>query len=411
MGITEAIGPAWDDWRAGNFVRAREQSGFAIQRGEPARGEMMDAARHVFALAAHVAGDDAGAVSAYDAIGARYRRLAELDEPILWSYLRLGNLAAARAFAERRGLLRNRGTRERLRLAAEKPLRVEMSGVIELPFTGDAFSPLMPGIEVRVQRRPMVARLDTGGSYLHVTRSQAQALGIDYGGCGKGFAGLVKNSICYGAADLTLGGAHIQNAPVWVHADDTFPIGSVPAAFGVEMGPIIGTNIFQQFLTTIDAPQHRLILSERGNPAAGAAHIARLSGPAHEVPFALLGEHHMIARGRLGEGHDLNLFIDSGLAAFRTDQGQAGLLVSARTLEAWGIPAPAAGRFAEIPGPIALGPLRQEGMTAVAVPDRVWRDFGDWSGIRVEALLSYAFLKNYAWTIDFDRRVYVFHVG
>ena len=257
----------------------------------------------------------------------------------------------------------------------------------------------------------MVARLDTGGSYLHVTRSQARALGIEYGGCERGFAGLAKNTICYGAADLALGGAHIRNAPVWVHADDTFPVAVVASAFGAEMGAIIGTNVFQQFLTTIDAPRKRLILSERGDPAARAAHVARLSGDAHEAPFALLGEHFMIARGRLGERRDLNLFVDSGLAFFSTDQGQAGLLASTSTLESWGIPAPPAGHFAGIPGPIALGALRQHGLTAVAVPDRVWRDFGDWHGMRVEALLSHAFLKSYAWTIDFDRHVYVFHEG
>jgi len=193
-----------------------------------------------------------------------------------------------------------------------------------------------------------------------------------------------------------------------VHADETFRVDAVASAFGVEIGPIIGTNVFQQFFTTIDAPERRLIISQRGDPAARAAHIARLSGPARETPFALLGEHFMISRGRVCEDHDVN-FIDSGLAFFRSDQGQAGLMVSTSTLEAGGIPAPPTGRFAEIPGSIALGPVHQDGMMAVAVPDRVWRDFGDWSGIRVDALLSHAFLKNYAWTIDFDRRVYLFH--
>ena len=284
VGATELVASAWDAWRAGDVARAREQSGLALQRGENA-----DAARHVLALAAHVAGDHADAIAARDAIGARYRRLSELDEPILWSHLRLGDVAAAHAFAERRGLLRNRATKERLRLAAEKPLRVEMCGVIELPFTGDPFSPLMPGVDVQVQGRPMVARLDTGGSYLHVTRSQARALGIEYGGCERGFAGLAKNTICYGAADLALGGAHIRNAPVWVHADDTFPVAVVASAFGAEMGAIIGTNVFRQFLTTIDAPQKRLVLSERGDPAARAAHIARLSGHAHEVAVCVAG--------------------------------------------------------------------------------------------------------------------------
>jgi hypothetical protein len=111
----------------------------------------------------------------------------------------------------------------------------------------------------------------------------------------------------------------------------------------------------------------------------------------------------------VGEDRDLNFFVDSGLAVFTTEQGQAGVIVAASTLRAWGIAAPPAGRFAEIPWPISLGPVRQNAMTAMAVPDRTWRNFGDWNGIRVEALLSHAFLKNYTWTMDFDRLVYLFH--
>jgi hypothetical protein len=217
--------------------------------------------------------------------------------------------------------------------------------------------------------------------------------------------------MCYGSADLTLGDARMQNAPVVVHADDAIPASSIASAFGVEMGPIIGTNILGHFLTTVDAPHARLLLSERGNPGARDQHLARLSGHVQETPFALLGEHFMISRGRIGEGRDVNFFIDSGLAAFRSDQGQAGLLASTSTLEAWGVPAPSADRFAEIPCSVALGPVRQDGLTALAVPDRTWRDFGAWAGIRVEALLSHAFLKKYVWTIDFERGVYLFHAA
>ena len=401
-----AIDPAWEAWRAGDFAHARARAHVALQRGKE-----VDEARHVLALVAHVVGQHADAVAAQDAISARYRRLSELDEPILWSYLRLGDLAAANSFAERRGLLKNRATRERLRLAVERPLHVEISGVVELPFTNDALSPLMPGVDIVMQREPLVARLDTGGFFLHVTESQARALGIEYRGCEKGFAGLVTNTMCYGSADLTLGGARIQNAPVVVHADDAIPASSIASAFGVEMGPIIGTNILGQFLTTVDAPHARLILSRGVNAGARGLHIARLSGQVEEAPFALLGEHFMIARGRIGEDRDVNFFIDSGLAAFRSDQGQAGLLASTSTLQAWGIPAPSADRFAEIPCSVGLGPLRQDGLTAMAVPERTWRDFGAWSGIGVEALLSHAFLKKYAWTIDFERRVFLFHAA
>ena len=147
-----------------NIRRTACRTGVAQAAIALERGERVDEARHVLALAAHVVGQHADAVAAHGPISARYRRLSELDEPILWSYLRLGDLAAARSFAERRGLLKDRATRERLRLAVERPLHVEISGVIELRFTSDALSPLMPGVDIEVQGRPMVARVDTGGS-------------------------------------------------------------------------------------------------------------------------------------------------------------------------------------------------------------------------------------------------------
>jgi hypothetical protein len=34
-----------------------------------------------------------------------------------------------------------------------------------------------------------------------------------------------------------------------------------------------------------------------------------------------------------------------------------------------------------------------------------WTSFG---GVRIDGLLSHAFTQRYAWTLDFDRRVYSF---
>ena len=66
------------------------------------------------------------------------------------------------------------------------------------------------------------------------------------------------------------------------------------------------------------------------------------------------------------------------------------------------------GRFAELPGPVAVGPALRGGLTAYPIPDPTWRDFGDWGGIRVDALVSWGYLRHFSWTIDFDRRQYLF---
>jgi hypothetical protein len=160
----------------------------------------------------------------------------------------------------------------------------------------------------------------------------------------------------------------------------------------------------EQFLATIDAPRNRVILSARGEVEARAKHRALLpSGEVVEARFGRLGSHLMIAPGRLHE-RATAFFVDSGLAAVRDDQGQASLLISSPMLEQLGIVRPRDGRVAELPGSVWLGGAEQSRLTAYPVPARTWREFGDWSGVRVEALLSHGFLKNYAWTLDFEHR-------
>jgi len=397
--------PAWEAWRAGDFGRARAEAEIAVQRGGN-----IDEASHLLALAAHATGDHTGAIAACARLDSRYRRLAELNEPVFWSYVRLGDMNAAFAFARQCGMNKNRVTRRRLKLAAEKPLGVSMAGVTELPFTSDAFSAVMPGVQARLNGHPVVVRLDTGASFIHLTRSQAKALGIQYSGWERQFAALAMGKISHGAADLELGEARLCNVPVAIHADHAFPAGVIASHFGVKLGPFIGTSVFERFLATIDSPGRRLILSARGDSAARDAHQKRLPRrQPTEAPFALLDSHFMIARGRLGAGRDLNLFIDSGLAAFTSEQGQAAVLASSSNLRDWRVPAPAQGRFAAIPEPVALASARRDGLTAFEVPDRAWRAFGDWHGVRVDALLSHGFLKHFVWTLDFDRMVYLFH--
>jgi hypothetical protein len=401
--VERAAADAWEAWRAGDIEAARSRATEVLSRGAS-----VDEARHILALAAHVQGDHAAAITTYHAIGRRYGRLSELDDPILWSHVRLGNIEAARAFAEGRGLLKSKAAREQLRLALEKPLSVESSGVMDIPFTDDEFTPLMPGVAIQLNGQSLVARLDTGGSFVHLSRRCAQALGIAHAGRERGFAALVRESVSYGIADLDLGGGRIRNVPVHVHADDTLPVETIGRVFGAKIDLIIGTNLFARFLTTIDVPGRRLVLSGRGDARARIAHLACLSGRVHRVPFIVLGSHLMIAPGRVGD-RPMNFFIDSGLAAFNHEQGQAGLLLPRRTLESWSVRQPPGGRFAEIPWSVALGSAERCGLTAFVVGDGTWRRLADWSHLDVTALLSHAYFKRYTWTLDFDSQIYWLH--
>jgi hypothetical protein len=218
---------------------------------------------------------------------------------------------------------------------------------------------------------------------------------------------LGRHTIRHGVADLELGPVTLHNVPVAVH-ESALPTGPIAAAFGVELGPIIGTNLLERFLSTIDAPGRRLLLTRRGDAAARTEHLSRLGETRHEAPFALWSDHLMIARGRVGDVRNANIFVDSGLVAGNAEQGQATLLAPGRALASWGVPRPEQGRFAELPGPVAIGTASRSEVTAYMVPDRTWRGFGDWGGIRVDALVSWGFLRHFSWTIDFDRRLYLF---
>lgn len=171
---------------------------------------------------------------------------------------------------------------------------------------------------------------------------------------------------------------------------------------------IFGTNVLQRFLSTVDYPSGRLILSERGNAEAERAHRALLDGEAIEVPFYMWGDHYMFARGGVGARRDLTWFIDSGLVSLHPDgRGavrQAALIGARADYAEWGVDPSRVKDVFELPLPLSLGPLEQGGHLVLARDDGPpARDLG---GVRIDGLLSHAFLSRYAWTLDFDRRVY-----
>ena len=131
-----------------------------------------------------------------------------------------------------------------------------------------------------------------------------------------------------------------------------------------------------------------------------------------EIPFQLWGDHWMFARGGFGSRRGRNFFIDSGhLYVVAGDDGrprQASLWTTAAQYRSWGVPAQlAAGPHFESSDPLWLGPLRQRDQLMATVPARrtPWESLG---GVRIDGLLSGAFLRHYAWTLDFDRHRYTF---
>jgi len=337
---------------------------------------------------------------------------SDILETVLWAHLRLQQYDEATAFAESHGMLRDPSTREQLRLARAHPLTMEMVGLTILPFTDDALSPYMPGISVKVDGHDQIARLDTGGSFLHLTRTQAKQMGVQHAGATREFAGLMSGTVSYGTTHLELGDIRIDNVPTAVHADRTIASAPIAEAFGVEVGPIIGTNILALFASTIDSHGKRLVLSNPDDPAVNREHQIMFQGPAWQptvdIPFGLIESHMLVALATYGD-RTMPMFVDSGLVAVDTEHGQAAVLIPLETATLWSLSNLKPKQLTTLQNSFALMSVSRDDGTAMVVSDRTWKQFGQWSGVHVTGLISYGFLKHYAWSIDFRRRVLSIH--
>jgi hypothetical protein len=387
---------AWAAWRAGEAAQALVLGEALAQAPETA-----DVGRHVAALAAHTRGDYAAAIAYVEAISPAYDRKRELRGVVYESYLHLDRAAEALAFAQANDMSANAQSRAQTR--RDNPIAVTIPGVVGLAFTDDALTPYMPGVAGRVNGQAATFRFDTGGTFVAMSPALASRYGVRSDNCAQGFANLQATQVCHGVVDIELGPVRVRNAPVAV-------VSSLPGEqLGVALGPVLGTNFLQRFFATIDAPRSRLLLSPRGAEVANAQQLALVGGARIEVPFLLWSDHFIVARGGAGERRDLNFFVDSGLVAIDGDGVQAGLLLPQTEAASWGGVADpaAAGRIVALAPEISLGAAAQGAQRAMVLPDTAWGSFGTFGGVSVNGLISYGFLKTYAWTLDFDRHVIV----
>jgi hypothetical protein len=119
----------------------------------------------------------------------------------------------------------------------------------------------------------------------------------------------------------------------------------------------------------------------------------------------------MIAQGKFAEHDSLNFFFDSGLIAITVIDGkpaQASFTASREKLLHWGFDESSMKQtnFFQTEYSLEIGGLSQPN-TLVWYDHNLTKDriFG---GIRIDGLISHAWLKNYTWTIDFYNMEYTF---
>lgn len=282
-----------------------------------------------------------------------------------------------------------------------------------IPFT---ITDPLPVIPIEVNGVKINAVIDTGGSSLVIDQDKAADLGIETLSQDTGtFAGGNTADIGLGKAEsLKMGGVDITNVPVMLGPFDGFA-DVIPEVENIHA--IIGTNVLQQFIPTMDYATGELVLRPRDETGKSQLEKEQKSeNIAETIPFTLANTHFMFAKGAINGYSDLNMFVDSGLAA----GDGAGMILPEETMNLTGIPMPELGDavgggmggndFQEASYDVdsyGLGDLQQEnGRGYYFTGDTL--DMFDETGFVTDALISHNYLKQYKWTIDFDAMTMTF---
>ncbi len=400
QGSEAALTKAWSAWKNGEAPEAEK---LAMQARD------LDPGRHLLMLCAFVQGKYEEALELYGEISPAYPRHGELNLPAAMSYLHLGRYEEAGRFVKENKIIYppDELHSDLIPILAEHQLKVSLNFVTTIPFAQRIESAYFPAFPCRINNAKMVVHLDTGGTFLYLGPRRAKKLGIEPLRCSQVQANTGKGhrsdyQLCAGIAkSFQLGDARLENVPVFILPSFDQPLYDYV---------VFGTSVLEQFLSTVDYPNRRLILSPRNRPELRKQHLAMLPGNAVEVPFYLWSTHLMFVKGGVAEHKNLNLIIDTGLVDFRMDQRlrirQAGFIAPREHFYEWsGLPeSPSAKQ--DFAAPCSLGPLEQKDCMITLERPRLTlaEDFG---GLRIDGLLAHAFMKHYCWTLDFERRVYI----
>ncbi len=389
-----AIGSAWRLWCQGRIDEARTAA-LAVLEKDPSHSEAL----HLRILTSFATGKFEECAVDFEALDDSYHRYTGLAPVIVDAYLHLNRPADAAALGAKTG--QPAGVRKWLDKRSRRPLKVKLDETTVIPFTESQIPlDLMPAVPVEINGLPLIANLDTGGAFLAMAPGMAQRLGIETSIHGEGLANMTRVTYLKGLADeLRLGGASLANVPVDVIR---FPEDK-PLPPGLEDLLVVGTNVLEQFFTTWDNGNKRLVLSPRGRESSRKKHLALVPPDRSEMDFFYLADHHLGALGSINGSDSLFFHVDTGLVLMDGQGRQAALAATAKSIKKWGIPYES-GPFIDGTVSIALGPLEESGHIIHAAGMKSI----SWQGLATEATLSHGFTKNYVWTMDFDNRTWLF---
>jgi tetratricopeptide (TPR) repeat protein len=392
------IKKGWEHWSNGDIIEAQ-----SITEGILKDIPDDNKALHLRSLCLSVQGKYREAITAFYLIDTTYAQYNQVGRIVVDAYIHLNEPKKAFEFAKQIRI-ENLDYYQKM---AEEPFICDANKTFILQFNNDPNlqipSKFFPSIKGKVNDKKVNIRFDTGASFLSIGKDAAEELGISFSHKYTGEHGARIVTYWRGIAEkLELGdGLVFKNIPV-----------SVTESLGTLV--IFGTNVLEQFLATIDYPNSRFILTPRSRKDLYPEHFSLLPKKQEKLPFYMWLDHYMFAKGGFNKNSNLNFFFDSGLVAMANINGQitqAPFTASRQKMISWGFDENELNRsrFFITKHPLTIKGLVQENTL-------IWYDMNlekdrSFGGIRIDGLISHAFLSKYSWTIDFDKHEFTFGIN
>jgi hypothetical protein len=256
----------------------------------------------------------------------------------------------------------------------------------------------LPLLSAQLNDRDVLLLIDTGGPDLTIDPALAQEIGVALTDAGTGvFAGGRRAPMLRGSVPrVALGDVELRDIPALGLPTRRLPFFGTRRADGV-----IGTRFLARFLPTIDYVRGALVL--RARDATSPIGDALVRDGAVAVPMAWMPDHFLFVSGRINDGPDGTMLVDTGLAG--------GGIVPSRTAIADSrihLDEASAGTGIGGGGEVRAVPFRADvtvGTRRVAAVPGLYTPEGDPFGIFPFALrgaVSHEYFRGCSLTFDFD---------
>lgn len=263
----------------------------------------------------------------------------------------------------------------------------------------------LPLIQVSVNGdQPAHFLIDTGGGELIIDTAYALKLGLQEFSNSKGIFGAGKKGLMIHSciASLRLGDFEVQHLPAVLM--DTRKFSGMLYGNQFQVDGIIGTAIFNNFLTTLDYAGGKIIFEIVNGRTLSSLDRKIRSETYQSIPFWMAADHYIVSRGSVNHSREMLFFVDTGLAGMSFTCPKKTLSESGCVLkkDKAGYGLGGGGKMRLLPfdiGSLRLGSLRMENLhgTYGAFPQQMEYGFG----FHIGGSISHEFFRSRTVIFDF----------